>query len=115
MLNDKNVARATELLDKFGLVSLVLSRFLPVLNIPSFIAGVKSMNYGRFIVFNIFSAILWCCILLSMGYFIGNIAQIEEYLDVVTDIFIVITGVIIIYVVVSFVRDYRRSENKVRP
>ena len=109
VLNDKNVSRALDLMDKFGPVSLILSRFLPVMNLPSFLAGVKSMNYERFIVNNLFSAILWCGILLTMGYFIGSISQIEEYLDYITDIFIIIMAVTILIAVVMFVRDYSNS------
>ena len=41
ILTDKHLRRALDLLDTFGPVSLVLSRFLPVLNLPSFIAGMK--------------------------------------------------------------------------
>ena len=97
-------------MNKFGPVSLVFSRFLPVLNVPSFIAGLNSMNYNRFILYNLVSAIIWCGVLLTLGYFIGNISQIDEYLDVITDIFIVITAIIVIFVVITFIWNYRTGK-----
>lgn len=109
ILNDKNVQKAQDLMDKFGPVSLILSRFLPVLNLPSFIAGIKSMDSHRYVVYNLFSAMLWCGILLAMGYYIGKISLIGVYLDYITDFFIIITAVIIIIVGVMFVRDYINS------
>jgi membrane-associated protein len=106
VLSDENVKKAVALMDKFGPLSLVLGRFLPVLNIPSFMAGVNVMNSNRFIVYNIISAILWCGILLALGFFVGNIPEIEAYLDFITDIFLVIVAAIIIIVILVSVRDY---------
>ncbi len=109
VLNDRRVRSAFDLLDKFGPVSLVLSRFLPVLNLPSFLAGVNSMNYHRYLAYNLISAIIWCGILLTMGYFIGSISLVGLYLDYITDIFIVIMAATIIVAVLIFVRDYHSS------
>jgi membrane-associated protein len=109
VLNDRRVRRALDLMDKFGPVSLVLSRFLPVLNLPSFLAGVNSMNYPRYFAYNLISAITWCGILLAMGYFIGTISLVGLYLDYITDIFIVIMAATIIIAVMIFVRDNNSS------
>ena len=109
ILNEQHLRRAMDLLDKFGPVSLVMSRFLPVLNLPSFIAGINSMTYPRFFTFNLISGIIWCGILLSMGYFIGNISLVGVYLDYITDLFIVILAATIIVAILIFVRDYHKS------
>jgi membrane-associated protein len=110
ILNEKHVRKAMDLLDKFGPVSLVLSRFLPVLNLPSFLAGVNSMNYHRYLAYNLISAIIWCGILLTMGYFIGSISLVGLYLDYITDLFIVIMAATTIVAVMIFVRDYNISK-----
>ncbi len=109
VLNNKRVRSALDLMDKFGPVSLVLSRFLPVLNLPLFIAGVNSMNYHRYIAYNLFSSIIWCGILLASGYFIGGISVVGFYLDYITDLFIVIIAATVVVVVLIFVRDYYSS------
>ena len=108
LLNDPSVRKALSMMDRFGPVSLVLSRFMPVLNLPSFIAGVNAMEYRRYVVFNLISSVVWCGILLSLGYFIGSIPVISEYLDYLTDIFIVIIASAIIIVIVMVIRDYVR-------
>jgi len=109
VLSDENVGRAVALMDRFGPLSLILSRFLPVLNVPSFMAGVNAMDGNRFIVYNLISASVWCGLLLALGFFIGNIPEIEALLDVITDIFLVLAGAIIIIVVVMFLLDYSMS------
>jgi membrane-associated protein len=96
------------MMDRFGPASLVLSRFMPVLNLPSFIAGVNRMEYRRYVVFNMVSSAVWCGLLLALGYFIGSISIISEYLDYLTDIFIVIIASAIIIVIVMVIRDYVR-------
>jgi membrane-associated protein len=106
VLDDRNVRYALDLMNRFGPLSLVLSRFLPVLNMPSFIAGADAMSYRKYVLFNFFSSIVWCSTLMAMGYFVGSISLVGEYLDYITDFFLVITAIAIIIAVVLFVRDY---------
>jgi len=110
VLHDKNVRKALDMMDRFGTVSMILSRFMPVLNLPSFIAGVNRMNYHRYVVFNLVSSVAWCGTFLVLGYYIGNIAIISDYLDILTDVFLVIMAVAIVIVLVTFVRDYIRRD-----
>jgi membrane-associated protein len=103
------VKKALDLMDKFGPVSRIFSRFLPVLNLPSFIAGVNSMKYRRYVAFNLLSAVIWCTVLQTTGYFLGNISLIGAYLDYITDIFITFMAVTIIIAIVLFARDYKNA------
>lgn len=108
ILHDKNVRDALELLDRFGPVSLILSRFMPVFNLPSFIAGVNVMAYRRYVTFNLISSFVWCGLLLGLGYYVGKISLISQYLDYLTDLFIVILAAAIIIALVMFVRGYAK-------
>jgi membrane-associated protein len=106
ILNDANVRKAIELLDRFGPVSLILSRFMPVFNLPSFIAGLHAMKYRRYVGFNLISSVFWCGTLMMLGYYLGSITLISAYLDLLTDLFVVILTGTIILVLAMFVRDY---------
>jgi len=112
ILHDKNVTSALSLMDRFGPVSLVLSRFMPVFNLPSFIAGVNRMAYRRYVGFNLLSAAVWSGILLLLGYYVGKVSLVSEYLDYLTDIFIVILAATILVVFFMFVRDYLRESGR---
>jgi len=111
VLHDRNVRTALGLMDRFGPVALILSRFMPVFNLPSFIAGVNAMAYRRYVVSNLVSSAVWCGALLMLGFYVGKIALVSEYLDYLTDLFIVILAAAIILVAVMFVRDYLRRNN----
>jgi membrane-associated protein len=112
VLHDKNVQKALALMDRFGPVSLVLSRFMPVFNLPSFIAGVNTMPHRRYAAFNLISAAVWSGILLVLGFYVGTISLVSAYLDYLTDLFIVILGATIIIAVVMFARDYTRRNRR---
>jgi membrane-associated protein len=112
VLHDKNVRKALDMMDHFGPAALILSRFMPVLNLPSFISGVNAMDYRRFVGFNFISSAIWCGTLLVLGYYIGTIPIIIEYLDYITDLFIIILAIAIIIVLIKFALDYlKRPDN----
>jgi membrane-associated protein len=59
ILQDKNVRKALDKMEGFGLVTLTLCRVMPVLNLPSFIAGADRMDYHTFVGFNLVSSAVW--------------------------------------------------------
>ena len=114
-LADVNIQKALRLIDSFGPASLILSRFMPVMNLPSFIAGMNMMEYRKYAVFNILSSAVWSGILLFLGYYIGSIRVISEYLDIITDLFFIFLIAAIIFALVVFTRDYLRQKNQPEP
>ena len=115
VLHDRNVQKALDIMERFGPASLIFSRFMPVLNLPSFIAGVDAMEYPRYVEFNLLSSAIWCGTLLVLGYYIGNISIINQYLDDLTDLFIIIMAIAIIIVLVMFVADYLKQKGNRSP
>ncbi len=115
VLHNKNVKKALDMMDRFGPFALILSRFMPVLNLPSFVAGLNIMEYRRYVVFNLISSIVWCGTFLILGFYIGSIAIINQYLDVLTDLFLILMAVMILIVLVMFARDYVRRNGSRSP
>lgn len=106
VLHGRNVRKALDMMEGFGPATLILSRFMPVLNLPSFVAGVDAMEYRKYVGFNLISSVVWCGTLLLLGYYFGGISIINEYLGYLMDLFIVIMAVAIIIALVIFARDY---------
>ena len=73
------------------------------------------MKYHRYVVFNIISSVIWCGTLLMLGYYIGTIAIINQYLDDLTDLFLIIMAVAIIVVLVMFAHDYVKQKGSRLP
>lgn len=76
--------RAHRFYEMHGGKTLVITRFMPILRtFTPFVAGVSSMTFGRFQLFNVVGALLWIVSLTLAGYFLGNIPFIKNNLTAV--------------------------------
>jgi membrane-associated protein len=105
----KNVEKTRELMDRFGPISVVISRFIPAVNLPPFFAGLDSMNYGRYVVVNLAGAVLWCIITVLLGFFIGSLDIIQDYVNLLFDLAIFATIVTLVYAGITLVRERKKS------
>lgn len=79
--------------EKYGGRAIILARFVPIVRtFAPFVAGVGTMNYAKFIVYNVTGAILWVGLFVGAGYFFGNLPFVRENIKVV------ILGIIIVSV-----------------
>jgi membrane-associated protein len=80
---DQDALRKThQFYEKYGGITVVLSRFLPVFRtFAPFVAGVSEMTFSKFQAFNVGGAALWVGLLVSLGYFFGNIPVFHDHLN----------------------------------
>jgi membrane-associated protein len=77
--------RTEAFFDKYGPMTIVLSRFAPILRTCApFVAGVARMPYGRFQAYNVFGGVAWVLAFVWLGFFFGNIPLIKENFGLVT-------------------------------
>lgn len=76
------VERAHRFFDKYGNVTVFITRYIPILRTFSpTIAGVAKMKFRNFMFYNILGAIAWCLTIVSLGYFLGEkVSNIDRYL-----------------------------------
>ena len=70
--------------EKWGALSLVMTRFVPVARtfVP-FIAGVSRMGFIAFTVWNVVGALLWVPVLMAVGYWLGQMEFVQRNLQVI--------------------------------
>lgn len=81
-LNPRHLARAERFYEKYGRLSIVIARFLPVLRtLVPLAAGMGRMRYDVFLRYNILGAFVWGVSLTLLGYYLGSlIPNIDHYL-----------------------------------
>jgi membrane-associated protein len=69
---------------RWGAFTIVAARFAPIVRtFAPFVAGIGSMNYRKFLFFNIFGAIAWVFSFVLAGFFFGNIPLIKRNFTIV--------------------------------
>lgn len=59
--------------ERHGGKTIIYAKFVPIIRtFAAFIAGVGRMNYVRFLSFNVFGAIGWVTLMITLGYFLGR-------------------------------------------
>ena len=80
--------------EKHGNKTIILARFVPIVRtFAPFVAGVGSMQYRRFITYNVIGGVVWVTLFLTVGYLIGNIPIIKNNLSLVTILIIIVSVV----------------------
>lgn len=70
--HQENLQRAERFYEKYGPLTLIIARFTPVVRtFAPIVAGVSSMNYRRFMVYNIVGGLLWAAGITYLGYYGG--------------------------------------------
>jgi membrane-associated protein len=106
-LRREHLERTRAFYEKHGGKTIVLARFMPIIRtFAPFVAGVGTMPYRRFAVYNVAGGVAWVVSFVLAGYFFGNLPQVEENLS------LVILGIVVVSVlpgVVEWARSRRRS------
>ena len=106
-VKQEHLERTHAFFERHGGKTIVIARFVPIIRtFAPFVAGVGSMDYTRFLMFNVGGGVLWIGSLVYAGYLFGNIPIVEKNFG------LVIIAIIILSVlpgVIEFLRQRRGS------
>lgn len=79
-----HIAKTNEFFTRYGGKTIILARFIPIVRtFAPFVAGSGSMDYKRFMYFNVAGALLWVGLILPAGWFFGNIPIVKKNFELV--------------------------------
>ncbi len=80
----KYLEQTQEFYARWGSFTVVAARFAPIARtFAPFVAGIGSMNYKRFITYNVLGAIAWVFSFILAGYFFGNLPVVKRNFHIV--------------------------------
>lgn len=98
LLNQNHLRKTEAFYEKHGGKTIIMARFVPIVRtFAPFVAGVGTMEYGRFLMFNVVGAVLWVGLFVFGGYLFGNIPAVRENFTLVILAIIVLSVLPILY------------------
>jgi membrane-associated protein len=91
-LNPKHLEKTERFFEKYGPKTIILARFVPIVRtFAPFVAGIGSMNYGRFLAYNVVGGITWVLSMTLAGYWFGNIPIVKKNFELVVIAIVVLS------------------------
>lgn len=92
LFHKEHLVRAQVFYQKYGKKTVILARFIPIIRtfVP-FVAGIGTMSYNLFLLYNVIGALIWSIIFLFSGYLFGNIPWVKEHFGLMVIAIIIIS------------------------
>jgi len=110
LLKQHHLERTQKFYDKYGGKTIILARFVPIVRtFAPFVAGVGTMSYSHFILYNVVGGVVWVMLFTLLGYFFGNLPFVRANFE------LVVVAIIILSVLPAVWEFYKeRSARQVR-
>ena len=112
-LSRKNVDRTRRFFDRYGAPAIVLARFVPIVRtVITVTAGAAGMPRRRYLLYSAVGGVVWVCGITSLGFFLGNVPFVREYVQPHLDLILLAVVVLSIVPLVTHVLLERRSRQR---
>jgi membrane-associated protein len=104
LLKVEYLNKAHAFYEKHGGKTIIYARFIPIIRtFAPFVAGIGTMTYSRFAMYNVVGGLAWVTSFLLLGYFFGGLPIIKDNFTYV------IFGIILVSVLPPFIEMWREK------
>jgi membrane-associated protein len=107
LFNPEHLVKTQKFYEKYGGKTIILARFVPIVRtFAPFVAGVGTMSYGRFAMFNVIGGVVWVAGFVYLGHAFGNMPVIKKNFQYV------ILGIIVVSVLPIVIEFWRARRER---
>jgi membrane-associated protein len=107
LIKKEHVVKTEKFFERYGGKTIIFARFVPIIRtLAPFMAGVGSMDYSKFLIFNISGGIAWVALFIYGGYLFGGLPIIKNNFSLVILAIIIIS---LLPPLIEAVRERKRS------
>jgi len=113
MITEKNIKMAEEWFEKYGEISVLISRLMPMVRtLISFPAGIGKMNLKKFVLYTAIGSSLWCYLLAYLGYLLGSNWTLINVFFKKLDIIVLIALIILTIYFILKIKERKTTDGK---
>ncbi len=116
LLNPKHIQTTHEFYKKYGGVTIILARFVPIVRtFAPFVAGTSHMPYRQFLLYNVLGGAIWVASLTILGFLFGHLPIVKNNFSAMV---LGIVGLSVVPILIGFVRRQireRARRKKLKP
>lgn len=106
LFRQEYVDKTSEYFERFGGRTIIIARFVPIVRtFAPVVAGVGAMRYRTFVTYNIIGALLWGLGVTLLGYWLGQFAFVQTYLEPI------LIGIVLVSVIPVAIELLRARRN----
>lgn len=107
IIRQEYIDRTYDFFERYGGLAIFIARFVPLVRtFAPFLAGVGTMCYRRFLLYNVVGAVAWAFVLVLAGYFIGGVPVVNENLNLLIYGVMALTAGSLIYILYRVAHGY---------
>ncbi len=84
IIKQSHLDKTSDFFVRYGGKTIIIARFVPIVRtFAPFVAGSGSMNYRKFMSFNVIGALLWVGLIVPAGWYFGNFPVVKDNFEFV--------------------------------
>lgn len=109
IVRQEYIDRTYDFFERYGGLAIFIARFVPLVRtFAPFLAGVGTMCYRRFLLYNVLGAVAWSVVLVAAGYFLGTVPVVNQHLNLLVYAVMALTTISVLYILYRVAHGYLR-------
>ncbi|MFA4826274.1 MAG: VTT domain-containing protein [Methanoregula sp.] len=107
LVKQEHIDRTYGFYEKYGGATIFVARFVPLVRtFAPFLAGIGSMQYRKFLFYNVLGAVCWAVSIVLLGYYAGTLTIVKQNMSLLFLAVALLMGGTILLIVASIIKGY---------